>query len=51
VAGGLHAENVGAAIAAASPDAVDVSSGVESAPGRKDPGKLRAFVRAVRTAS
>ncbi len=48
VAGGLWAENVGQAIALAKPDAVDVSSGVESAPGVKDAGKLRAFFAAAR---
>ncbi|MGY3040710.1 phosphoribosylanthranilate isomerase [Rhodanobacter sp. TND4EL1] len=48
LAGGLHAGNVGEAIRKAQPFAVDVASGVESAPGIKDPVKLAAFVRAVR---
>lgn len=48
LAGGLDAANVGAAIRMAHPWAVDVASGVESAPGIKDPDKLSAFVRAVR---
>ena len=48
LAGGLTAENVGAAIAAVRPFAVDVCSGVEAAPGRKDLNKLRAFIAAVR---
>jgi phosphoribosylanthranilate isomerase len=50
LAGGLTARNVGAAIRALRPHAVDVSSGVESAPGIKAPAKLRAFVAAVRAA-
>jgi phosphoribosylanthranilate isomerase len=44
LAGGLTPENVERAIALARPDAVDVASGVESAPGRKDPEKVAAFV-------
>jgi len=47
LSGGLRPENVGAAIAAVQPYAVDVASGVESAPGRKDPEALRAFAAAV----
>ncbi len=47
LAGGLKPENVGEAIRAARPYAVDVASGVESAPGKKDAGKLRAFFDAV----
>lgn len=47
LAGGLDAGNVAEAIAAVRPDAVDVSSGVEAVPGRKDASKLRAFVAAV----
>jgi indole-3-glycerol phosphate synthase/phosphoribosylanthranilate isomerase len=50
MAGGLRAENVGDAIRAVRPDAVDVSSGVEAGPGRKDPHAMRAFVAAVRAA-
>ncbi len=48
LAGGLTPETVGAAIRLVSPDLVDVSSGVESTPGVKDPARLRHFVEAVR---
>lgn len=47
LAGGLTPENVGQAIREVRPFAVDVASGVESAPGVKDPGKLRAFFQQV----
>ncbi len=47
VAGGLKPENIGQAIREARPFAVDVASGVESAPGVKDAVKLRAFFAAV----
>jgi len=49
LAGGLTPENVAQAIAAAQPQAVDVASGVEAAPGKKDHVKLRAFVARVRS--
>jgi phosphoribosylanthranilate isomerase len=48
LAGGLRPENVSTAVHALRPDIVDVSSGVESAPGIKDHTKLRAFRDAVR---
>jgi len=47
VAGGLTPENVGEAIAATRPFAVDTASGTELAPGVKDPEKVRAFAQAV----
>ncbi len=50
VSGGLTPENVDGAMRALHPWAVDVCSGVEAEPGRKDPAKLRAFVAAVREA-
>jgi phosphoribosylanthranilate isomerase len=46
LSGGLTAENVAAGIAAVAPYAVDVASGVEAAPGVKDPERLRAFMAA-----
>ena len=49
-AGGLTPDNVAEAIAALHPWGVDAVSGVEAAPGRKDPAKLRAFVANARTA-
>ena len=48
LAGGLTPENVQDALEAVRPYAVDVSSGVEAAPGVKDHAKIKAFVRAVR---
>jgi phosphoribosylanthranilate isomerase len=46
LSGGLNAENVAEAVALVRPYAVDSASGTESAPGHKDPGRLRAFIEA-----
>ncbi len=50
LSGGLNAGNVGEAIAAVHPFAVDSASGTEAEPGRKDPAKLEAFFEAVAAA-
>jgi phosphoribosylanthranilate isomerase len=50
VAGGLHSENVAEAILELNPWGVDVASGVEKAPGRKDRDKLAGFIRNARAA-
>jgi phosphoribosylanthranilate isomerase len=50
LSGGLTPDNVGEAVAAAGPFAVDSASGTEAAPGRKDPAKVKAFFRAVEAA-
>jgi phosphoribosylanthranilate isomerase len=51
LSGGLDAGNVGEALRVTQAPGIDVSSGVERAPGEKDPDKIRAFVRAARAAA
>ncbi len=50
LSGGLHADNVGQAVAVVEPFAVDTASGTEAAPGVKDPARVEAFFRAVEAA-
>ena len=50
LSGGLNAANIGEALRLANPPGIDISSGVESAPGVKDPALIEQFFRAVRAA-
>ncbi len=49
LSGGLTADTVQKALRILKPDAVDVSSGVESVPGQKDPEKIKSFIKAVKS--
>lgn len=49
LAGGLKEDNIAAALAAVFPPAVDINSGVEASPGRKDPNKVRRIVDIIRS--
>ena len=49
LSGGLNSQNVADAVCTSGANSVDVSSGVESAPGTKDPAQIRAFLSAVKS--